>query len=70
MHRRYVMLNVPLLQLLEEMLTSSKWSHLASHLDEGKRQEFVGFWHKLNGLSLVNVSFCPSILTHAHFRVA
>ena len=70
MHPIYVMLNVPPLQLLEEMLISSKWSHLASYLDEGKRQEFVGFWHKLNGPYLAKLSLCRLIFTHAHSRVA
>ena len=36
-------------QILDSMLVSAKWSHLAPHYDESKRRLLVDFWHKLDG---------------------
>ena len=37
------------MQILDEMLASERWKHLAPLLDDGKREELVQFWHKLDG---------------------
>ena len=36
-------------QILDSMLASAKWGHLAPHYDEKKRSLRVDFWHKLDG---------------------
>ncbi|KAH9846181.1 haloacid dehalogenase [Lenzites betulinus] len=36
-------------EILDEMLESPRWNHLASLWDDPKRAEMVQFWHKLNG---------------------
>ncbi|KAI0653787.1 haloacid dehalogenase [Cubamyces menziesii] len=35
--------------ILDSMLESSRWKHLAPRWDDTKREEMVLFWHKLNG---------------------
>ncbi|KAI9062297.1 haloacid dehalogenase [Trametes sanguinea] len=36
-------------ELLDGMLKSPRWQHLAPNWDDAKRQEAVNFWHKLAG---------------------
>ena len=36
-------------QILDTMLESARWSHLAFVWDHSERQELVQLWHKLNG---------------------
>ncbi|KAI0770922.1 haloacid dehalogenase [Trametes elegans] len=36
-------------EILDGMLDSPRWKHLASQFDDAKRQKLVLFWHKLDG---------------------
>ncbi|KAI0329133.1 haloacid dehalogenase [Cubamyces sp. BRFM 1775] len=36
-------------EILDSMLQSSRWKHLAPLWDDIKREEMVSFWHKLHG---------------------
>ncbi|KAH9931344.1 HAD-like domain-containing protein [Fomitopsis serialis] len=36
-------------QILEDMLSTDRWAHLAPHLDDAARHELVLFWHRLPG---------------------
>ena len=46
------------MQILDDMLASERWKHLAPLLDDTKRDQLVQFWHKLDGEDAFNDSHC------------
>ena len=45
-----IMVSLITFQILDGMLASTKWSHLAAHYHDVERETLVGLWHKLDGL--------------------
>ena len=47
-------------QILDVMLDSPRWKHLAGKWDDAKRHELVMSWHKAQGMHNVYASFSSS----------